>query len=126
MKKDLFKLVTLGFALLLGFAESGQAAILLECKLSNGAERFFLIDQKHQRVGLVDTPDNQKCVLKAEENIFEWECAAQPERWASIARVNRYTGAFELEWGTPPFGKYNLDNVFLTGICTLSEGVRKF
>ena len=126
MKKEFVKLVTFGFASLLGFADIGQAAILLDCNLSNGGQRFFLVNERNKSVGLVDTPDNQKCALRAEEHMFEWECAKISGRWASAGRVYRYTGEFELDWGTPPFGKYNLDNVFVTGTCTLSEGVRKF
>lgn len=113
------------FLVLLG-ALTPQAAILLDCNLSNGGQRSYLVDERNKSVGLVDTPDNQKCALRAKDHIFEWECAKTSGRWASAGRVYRYTGEFELEWGEPPFWKYSLDNVYLTGTCTLGEAVKKF
>ena len=33
--------------------------------------------------------------------------------------INRYTGGFELEFGSQPFGNYELGNVYRTGTCQL-------
>lgn len=126
MRLKVFGCLASAIVLVLLGALTSQAAILLDCDLSNGGQRFYLVDQRNKSVGLVDTPDNQKCALRAKDHIFEWECAQISGRWASAGRVYRFTGEFELKWGEPPFWKYSLDNVYLTGTCTLGEAVKKF
>ena len=111
MRLKMFGSLASAIVLVLLGALTSQAAILLDCNLSNGGQRFYLVDERNKSVGLVDTPDNQKCALRAKDHIFEWECAQISGLWASAGRVYRYTGEFELEWGEPQFWKYSLDNV---------------
>lgn len=126
MIHKVFRFISTAIIITFLCTSTSQALVLLECTLSNGGERLFLLDEGNKSVGQIDTPDNGKCSLRAEEYMFEWECAKTSDRWASVGRVYRYTGEFELEWGEPPFGKFSPDNAYVTGNCTLGEAVKKF
>jgi hypothetical protein len=60
------------------------------------------------------------------DHVYQLDFPKTETQYPHRARLFRYTGEIEVEWGLEPFDVYSNGNVFQTGICTVSEAIKKF
>ena len=105
---------------------SDEKVISLKCALSNGVIKQYRVSPNANEVEHFSHKFSQTCRLKSTDLVYDWTCDKTETVWASVGRVDRYTGQFETEWGIPPFGQYSKDNLFFTGVCELVNEKQKF
>ena len=65
-------------------------------------------------------------VLLITDNFYQINFSETEKVWAITAVINRYSGEFKGEKGSPPFGTYKKGNYFLNGKCEKTENRKLF
>ena len=91
---------------------------MLTCRQGEFVAYVLLLDPGAETTRLVSVDPPHHGKLAVTDNSYAISFERRKDRWAGRMRVNRFTGEYEFEWGKPPFGESNPDNIFGMGFCT--------
>ncbi len=110
-----------------GRGEAEVAGIMVRCSMESGAyERVYVLYPSQfiaQRVDGVEAVYGKVLDL---DHVYQLDFPGTDKQHPHRARIFRYTGKIEVEWGNQPFDIYSLGNVFQAGVCSVSEAQKKF
>jgi hypothetical protein len=86
----------------------------------------FLIDITNNKGFRVDIDPQSEGVLTTSDSLYKISFPKSEKYWASEEIFYRYTGEWEHEHGTPPFGELGDGNLIYKGNCLQSEVLQKF
>jgi hypothetical protein len=107
-------------------ASAQDSGIFVRCSMEQGYERAYVLYPSvflAKRVDVAEAIDGQLLDL---DHVYQLDFPKTETQHPHRARLFRYTGEIEVEWGLEPFDIYSDGNVFQTGICTVSEAIKKF
>jgi len=113
------------------FTFAGQKSLAddlsLVCKSRGGPEgSHFLINTETMVAERIDLNPPIIGRLSVTENFYEMNFDQTSTHYALHIEINRYSGQFEWEHGTPPFGEFSEKNILRTGICEKGKASKKF
>jgi hypothetical protein len=109
------------------YVSAQDSGIFVRCSMEDGAyERAYVLYPSVSRAKRVDGAETVEGRLLDLDHVYQLDFPKSDTGYPQRARLFRYTGEIEVEWGMQPFDVYSNGNVFQTGICTASEAVKKF
>ena len=116
--------LSLPILLLSGIAFSSQDFIL-ECKEGeDGIHNVILMQPSIEQAQWVSMQEPVSGNIYIEDNLYEVVFIARYD--TTVFKINRYTGTFTRESGTPPFGVMKKDNRFYVGHCQSRDASPRF
>ena len=122
MKKILFI-----FFLIFTNTAFAEEEILLTCTVTKSNKYYFVINKTKLTSKFMNvSKDVLNGKLSINENTYILHFPKTRKRYETIVIINRYSGKMNYEFGDPPFGEFNLNNVVNQGNCSIDPNVRKF
>lgn len=109
-----------------GRVDAQSSDIILSCILENGLERVYVLYPSVFVAKRVDKAEAVEGRLLDLDHVYQLDFPGTDKQHPHRARVFRYTGKIEVEWGKQPFDIYSSGNVFQAGVCSVSEAQKKF
>jgi len=107
-----------------GIAFSSQDFIL-ECKEGeDGISNVILMQPSIEQAQWVSMQKPESGNIYIEDNLYEVVFIARYD--TTVFKINRYTGTFTRESGTPPFGVMKQDNQLYVGHCQSRDASPRF
>ena len=103
-----------------------DSGVFLRCSMESGLERAYVLYPSVFLAKRVDSAEAVEGRLLDLDHVYQLDFQGSDTQHPHRARLFRYTGVIEVEWGLQPFDVFSLGNVFQTGICTVSEAIKKF
>lgn len=110
-----------------------EREVMLDCELER---RAYELDVQVSHKILINTFEftakfaNHREIrtgeLKVEGNTYVLHFPKTEIRHEEVVTVNRYTGETKWEFGKPPFGEFNSDNIIYNGACTRGDSAVMF
>ena len=97
-------------------AESAEKNVL-ECKYGSGFVQHIKFDVDDSSVLLISGDSTRNGSVEVTDTHYSFIIPKTEKTYEARITVNRYSGEATYEFGEPPFGKLNRDNVLHTGIC---------
>ena len=122
MKKILFI-----FFLIFTNTAFAEEEILLTCTVTKSNKYYFVINKTKLTSKFMNvSKDVLNGKLSINENTYILHFPKTRKRYETFVMINRYSGKMHYEFGDPPFGEFNLNNVVNQGNCSIDPNVRKF
>ena len=90
--------------------------ILIVCTMGKGDtdKRYFVINKSRSIAKFMNDSENVvNGKLTTTENSYVLHFPGTKTRYEALHRINRYSGRIEWEHGEPPFGEFNMKNIFI-------------
>ena len=100
--------------------------LILKCTMKIGYVRVYVLDQSRLHAKRVDGAEAVHGQMLDLDHVYQLDFPKTKTQYPHRARIFRYTGKIEVEWGLEPFDMFSSGNVFQEGVCEISEEQKKF
>jgi hypothetical protein len=127
MKLQLTTGAVVFLAICAGQTSAEDVGLLVSCSMENGAyERVYLLYPSNFLAQRVDGAEAVYGQFVDLDYVYKLDFLGTDTQPPHRARIFRYTGKIEVEWGTQPFDMYSGGNTFQTGVCQTSKAQKMF
>jgi hypothetical protein len=102
------------------------SGLILKCSLENGSDRVYVLYPSIFRAKRVDGAEAVYGTALDLDHVYQLDFPQTETQYPHRARIFRYTGKIEVEWGLQSFDMFSSGNVFQEGVCEISEEQKKF